>query len=115
MSDNPLFIAAREVNAYASDHSAEQKGEGFSRTVQWLGMGDEDEIAHLAQQRSLRAIAAHDFGEAEMSEQRAWEILNSERYRAMETLLMITYMDGLTTGWRAHMLKDDRFGQGGRL
>lgn len=94
---HPLAVAAREVNEHAASRGIEQ-------TLAWLEIGTPEDVFYLAEQRALRAVAAHDFGLGDVSEPLARKIVADERWPERKGLLAISYADGLTTGWHAHAL-----------
>lgn len=102
--NHPLTRAARETNTYADEH-------GLQETVNWLGMDLEaDQLAYLAEQRALRAVAADRFGESlgdgppERDAAVAASIVEDPEWEKLRVLVISAYMDGFAIGWKGHEL-----------
>ena len=103
--NHPLTEAARYTNAYSEEH-------GLEDTVTWSGMGlDIGELAYLAEQRALRAVAASaginlGVNAPEVDQAVVDQIVNSQVWDAIGMTLIAAYIDGLTIGWVGHRLKE---------
>ncbi len=96
--DDPLARAARETNAYAETH-------GLEATLLWLGLSaGPGEVAYLAEQRALRAIAAATLGLPDVDEPVARAIVETPLWRDMRMLLVGVFMDGIAIGYRGAQL-----------
>lgn len=106
--DHPLAVAARDTNAYAEEH-------GLEPALEWLGIGaSAGEIAYLAEQRALRAVAVDRLGHnmtgasSILDEHIARTIRQTEAWAAMRMLLISCYMDGIAIGWRGAQIDERR-------
>jgi hypothetical protein len=97
--DHPLAKAARETNDYTEAH-------GLKATVDWLGLGATvDQLRYLAEQRALRAAAAHYLGynmghKPQQDEQVCQMLIMTDQWKKAATLLTAAYMDGIAIGYR---------------
>ncbi len=93
--DDPLAQAARIVN----DHAAANT---MPATLEWLGIGaTPEQVAYLAEQRALRAIAAATLGAADVDETICQAIIQTPLWRDMRPLLVGCYLDGIAIGYHA--------------
>jgi hypothetical protein len=105
--EHPLTRAAREVNAYAGEADA-----GLQETLDWLGMDvAQADLAYLAEQRALRAVAASrgiDLGTLDPveAERIAREIVTSPGWAESKHIIVSAYLDGIGIGWKGRMLRD---------
>jgi hypothetical protein len=100
--EHPLARAARETNDYAMQH-------GLDATLEWLEIGGSGELAYLAEQRALRAVAAASVGLAMgdspiVDEMVAQAVVRTDLWRDMAPLLISCYLDGFAIGWKGHEL-----------
>lgn len=102
---HPLTEAARIVNAMSEER-------GLEATLEWLDLGTgTGEVAYLAEQRALRAIAAQAVGlnmglNPGLDEATAQAIVRTPLWRDMRMLLVACYMDGMAIGWKAREIAD---------
>ncbi len=99
--DDPLARAAREVNEHAETA-------GLEDTFALLGFtASPGQVAYLAEQRALRAVAAVTMGLPDVDETVARAIVRTPLWRDMRMLLVGVFMDGLAIGARASQLEGD--------
>jgi len=105
--EHPLAVAARDTNAMAEERGLEQ-------TVDWLGMDvGVGELAYLAEQRSLRAVAAATLGMNTGAGPPALDaaivgaIVETPMWQDFRPLLLSLWMDGTAIGWRARQVQED--------
>ncbi len=101
--EHPLAQAAREVNERATLY-------GLEATLEWLGIGTAGELAYLAEQRALRAIAAN-MGivmgdDAQLDERIARTIVETPLWQDMRTLLVGCYLDAFAIAWKGRELAE---------
>lgn len=102
--NHPLTVAARDVNAFAEEH-------GIAMTLDWLGMDASPfELAYLAEQRALRAVAAsmgHNLGaKPEEDSIVVAAVVGSPLWRDNRMLLLSCALDGIVIGWKGHELHE---------
>jgi len=101
--DHPLPKAARETNNYTEAH-------GLKATVDWLGLDcTVDQLRYLAEQRTLRALAARYLGynmghKPQMDEEVAQMLVQTDHWKKLAPLVTAAYMDGMAIGVRANQI-----------
>jgi len=102
--DHPLAKAARGTNDYTEKH-------GLKATVDWIGMDCTiDQLRYLAEQRTLRALAARYLGynmghNPQMDEEVAQMLILTDHWKKLAPLVTAAYMDGMAIGWRGGTLE----------
>jgi len=97
--DHALAKAARETNDYTEAH-------GLKATVDWLAMDcTVDQLRYLAEQRTLRALAARYLGynmghKPAMDEEVAQMLVQTDHWRKLSPLVTAAYMDGIAIGYK---------------
>lgn len=101
---HPLAEAARVVNAVAEER-------GLDAALEWLGIKiGPGELAYLAEQRALRAVAAAGLNlnlgtlGKPFDDQVAAAILRTPLWRDEQMLLVGLHMDGVVIGWKGREL-----------
>jgi hypothetical protein len=98
MADHPLAKAAREVNAYADEHTTEE-------TCQHYDLRAED-VAYVAEQRALRALYAAKGINLGLTQPAIINLSVEDRLQMIP--LIAAYMDALVIGWRANQFRDTK-------
>jgi hypothetical protein len=100
MADNPLAVAAREVNNYAETHGLKETCERFGQKL--------EDVHYIAEQRALRCVVAASRGLNISGVSRPVMVKMTDDEHKLFLTLTMAYVDGLMIGWRANQIAADR-------